>query len=289
MIPEPAVSFISTNGLALEVARAGPEDGPAVVLLHGFPETWWCWRHQIGPLAEAGYHVLAPNQRGYGRSDKPDRIADYALDRLADDVAGLIAAAGRERAALIGHDWGGLVAWWMTLRHPDRVDRLIILNAAHSVAYLREVRRRPNQMFRSWYVGAFQIPRLPEILLRRRQFRPLARVLRQTSRPGTFTDDDLDRYRAAWSEPGALRAMIHWYRAAVRARPPLPDDPRIRVPTLIIWGVRDRFLDRALADASLALCERGRLDMLEGATHWVQHEEPAEVNRRLLEFLGGGD
>jgi pimeloyl-ACP methyl ester carboxylesterase len=255
-------------------------------LLHGFPEPWLCWRHQIGPLAEAGYRVLAPDQRGYNTSAKPPRVADYALDVLAADVIGLIDAAGRAKANVVGHDWGGIVAWWVALKHPDRVERLAILNAPHPVAFRHLLYRQPAQLLRSWYVFFFQLPRLPEANFRRANWHALTRALRTTSRPGAFSDEDLDLYRRAWSEPGAITAMIHWYRASLRQPPPTPADPRIHVPTLLLWGTDDAFIRRGAADASLELCDDGRLEWFEGATHWLHHEEPGRVSRLLLDFLG---
>jgi pimeloyl-ACP methyl ester carboxylesterase len=287
MADEPRFAFLDARGIRLHAADAGREDGPLVILLHGFPEFWYGWRHQIGPLAEAGYRVLAPDQRGYNTSDKPAGVASYALDRLAEDVVGLIDALGRPKATVVGHDWGGIVAWWLALRHPDRLERVAVLNAPHPGAFRRFLVRHPAQMLRSWYILAFQLPGLPEIGLRRGNWRALERALRRTSRPGTFSAADLDRYRRAWSEPGAITAMIHWYRAGVRALPRLPEDTRIRVPALLIWGAQDRFLDRGLARSSMALCDDGRLEFIEGATHWVQHEEPGRVNRFLLDFLAG--
>ncbi|MEA2630467.1 MAG: epoxide hydrolase 4 [Chloroflexota bacterium] len=279
-------TMITTNGVALHVVRAGPEDGPAVILLHGFPEPWLCWRHQIGPLAEAGLRVLAPDQRGYNTSAKPPRVSDYALDVLAADVIGLIDASGRAQVTLVGHDWGGVVAWWVALRHPERVERLAILNAPHPAAFRRYLRHHPAQLLRSWYVFFFQLPRLPEANFRRANWHELARALRTTSRPGAFSDEDLEQYRRAWSEPGAITSMIHWYRAALRYPAPTPPDPRIHVPTLLLWGNRDAFIQRGVAEASLALCDDGRLEWFEEATHWLHHEEPERVNRLLLEFLG---
>ena len=171
------------------------------------------------------------------------------------------------------------------MTRPDRVDRLAILNAPHPAA-ARAMWRRPAQILRSWYVLAFQLPGLPERLLARRTTgsRWPGRSA-TTSRPGTFADEEIAAYRAAWSQPGAIRSMIHWYRAALRAGPPTPADPTVQVRTLILWGEQDHFLGRALADDSLALCHDGRLVPLAEATHWVQHEEPDRVNRLLLEFL----
>jgi len=268
--------------VSLHVVTAG--EGEPVVLLHGFPEFWYGWRHQIGPLAKSGLRVIVPDQRGYNTSDKPREVAAYKLDDLAGHVVGLLDAMGHERAAIVGHDWGGIVAWWVAARHPGRVERLAILNAPHPVAFRRFIGRSPRQMLKSWYTFFFQIPWLPEALLRQGNWKRLKRALGRTSLPGAFSQADLDEYARAWSQPEAITAMINWYRA------PLPgsassSDSRISVPTLIVWGARDSALDRRLADASLACCDRGRLEFVEEATHWVQHDRPESVNRVLLEFL----
>jgi len=278
-------AMVATNGIRLHVVEAGPEDGPPVILLHGFPEFWYGWRHQIGPLADAGFRVIAPDQRGYHTSDHPTPVSAYALDTLADDVTGLIEATGRPRAAVVGHDWGGIVGWWLAIRHPDRLEKLAVLNAPHPIAFRRYLRSSPRQWLKSWYTFYFHLPWLPEAMFRRRNWRSLVDSLRRSSRPGTFTEDELERYRRAWSESDAITTMIHWYRAAMRDQPAQPPDPRIYVPTCLIWGVKDAFLDRGLAAKSLEHCEHGRLEVIDEATHWVQHEEPARVNRLLLEFL----
>jgi pimeloyl-ACP methyl ester carboxylesterase len=276
---------VSTNGVQLHVVESGPEEGPPLLLLHGFPEFWYGWRHQLGPLADAGFRVLAPDQRGYGASEKPGPVSAYALDTLANDVAGLIEATGRPRAAVVGHDWGGIVAWWLAIRRPALIERLALLNAPHPIVFRRYLRSSPRQLVKSWYAFYFQLPWLPEAMFRRRNWRPLIDALRGTSRTGTFTAADLETYRGAWSEPGAITAMIHWYRAALRNPPRPPPDARIHVPTLLIWGAKDTALDRGLARPSIEQCDHGRLELFEEATHWVQHEEPASVNRWLLEFL----
>jgi pimeloyl-ACP methyl ester carboxylesterase len=276
-------SRISTNRITLNVAESGPSDGPLLILLHGFPESWYGWRHQITPLAEAGYRVLAPDQRGYGASDKPRGVAAYALDTLTADVVGLIDAYQREKATVIGHDWGGVVAWAAIARHPSRFDRAVILNAPHPDAMLRELKGIFSQFLKSWYALFFQIPRLPEILLRRADFRWLVNAMTNSSRPGTFSTADFQIYKAAWSEPGALTSMVNWYRAGFRIkRAPYP---LVEVPTLLIWGSKDRFLGPGIARSSYALCESAHLEWLEEATHWVQHEEPERVNRLILDFL----
>ena len=276
---------IQTNDVTLQVAQAGPEDGPLVLLLHGFPDFWYGWRHQIEFLALAGYRVWAPDQRGYNRSDKPRDVAAYSVDTLAADVAGLIDAAGRDKAVVVGHDWGGGGAWWTAIRYPERVEKLVILNAPHSTVLINQFLRNPRQLRKSWYMFAFQLPRLPEWLALRNGAESSKNALRQSSRPGTFSQADLARYTDAWQQPGAMTGMINWYRAAFRHRPAAPADDRVHVPTRIIWGAHDAFLNRELATLSAEYCDDADVTFIEEATHWVQHEEPERVNALLLAFL----
>jgi epoxide hydrolase 4 len=284
--PRARERFVQTNGLRLHLVEAGPEGGPPVVLLHGFPEFWYGWRRQIEPLADAGFRVIVPDQRGYNTSDKPDGVAAYRVETLARDVVGLLDAAGLERAAIAGHDWGGVVAWWLGLAHPERVGRLAILNAPHPAVMRRHLRSSLGQMRRSWYVLFFQLPRLPERFLARDGFANLARAVRGGGR-GTCTDEDLALYREAWAQPGALRAMVSWYRAALRPGGGRLPRLRVSVPTLLLWGARDRFLGREMARPSVDLCDRGTLEVFETATHWLQHDEAVAVSERLAAFLGG--
>lgn len=271
--------------VSLHVAEAGPEGGPPTILLHGFPEFWYGWRHQIGPFAEAGLRVVVPDQRGYNLSDKPSGIAAYHLDRLAADVIALADACGFARVRLLGHDWGGLVAWWAASLYPQRIARLAILNAPHTGIFGAYLRRHPGQWLRSYYVGLFQIPGLPERRLTADHGRILRKALATTSRPGTFSEGDLDRYAEAWLQPGAMRAMLNWYRAL--ARLPRDPPPQVAMPTLILWGMQDHALQSGLAEASLGLCDEGRIIWHPRATHWLPHEEPEAVNAALLAFLRG--
>ncbi len=277
---------VQTNHINLHVAQAGPASGPLVILLHGFPDFWYGWRHQIDFLAGAGYRVWIPDQRGYNLSDKPRGLRAYSIDELAADVVGLMDAAGRERAVVIGHDWGGSVGWWTANKYPERLERLVILNVPHHSVMRRAMLHNRRQTLRSWYIFAFQIPWLPEVVTRALNGAVLARMLQNTSRPGTFSDADLARYREAWSLPGALTAMLNWYRAMMRraAVQRLPSR-RITLPTLMIWGTHDPALGRELAQPSIERCDRGRLVYIEEAGHWVQHEEPQRVNALIGEFL----
>ncbi|MGE7415414.1 alpha/beta fold hydrolase [Methylobacterium tarhaniae] len=280
---EPATRRIPVRGLTLNIAEAGPADGPLTVLLHGFPEIWSGWRHQIGPLAAAGLRVVAPDQRGYGLSSRPEGIKAYHLDRLAGDVIGLADALGHERIRLVGHDWGGLVAWWVASHHPDRLERVAILNAPHPDVFGAYARRHPSQALRSFYVGLFQLPGLPEALLRAGDCAALRRALTSSSRTGAFSPDDLDLYAAAWRRPGAITAMLNWYRALRLPRQPAPAP--ILPPVLVLWGERDTALERGLAAESLRLCAQGAVRYFPDATHWLQHEEPEAVNAALIGFL----
>ncbi len=265
----------------LHVVQAGPADGPLLILLHGFPEFWYGWNEQIVPLAERGFRVWIPDQRGYNQSDKPAGVAAYALDNLAADVVALIDASGRKKAVVVGHDWGAAVAWWVAATQPDRVERLVVLNVPHPAVMKRFATRHIKQALRSWYIGFFQVPWLPETLARLGNYAALARTLKTSSRPGTFSADDLRAYRVAWS--GALPTMINWYRAALRHPPARDIAVRIKVPTLLIWGAQDQFLSRQMVQPSIDLCDTGRVVFFGNATHWVQHEEPARVTNLIAE------
>lgn len=273
---------ISVNGVTLHVVEAGPADGPLVILLHGFPEFWYSWRGYIQLFADAGYRVWVPDQRGYNLSDKPLSIDAYTLDNLARDITGLMDHAGRERARIVGHDWGGTVIWWLTMHAPERVERAVIINAVHPFVWMHSLRSSPAQFFRGWYLRFFQLPRLPEAVLRRNDWAALAGLLTASSQKGAFTPDDLAAYRAAWSQPGAITGMLNWYRAILRLA--LKDtDGRAQSPIDLIWGARDAAAGVELAHQSLAHCERGHLDLIEDATHWVQHEQP----ERVLQLIEG--
>lgn len=277
---------ITTNGVRLHAVEAGPEGGPLAVLLHGFPEFWYGWRKQIEPLAAAGFHVLVPDQRGYNLSDKPRPVSTYSLDKLALDIVGLIEESGMGKAHVVGHDWGGIVGWWLGIHHADRIERLVLLNAPHPLVMRSALLKNPRQIKKSSYMYFFQLPALPEHVFRRNDFARAVSSLRASSRPGTFTDADLALYRKAWSQPGAVRSSIHWYRAAPRFQHRITSAPsRVRVPTLLLWGAQDRYLGHEMAQSSIDLCDDGRLEFFEDATHWIQHEEAERVNGRLIEFF----
>ncbi len=274
--------LIPTNGITLHTVAAGPEDGPLVLLLHGFPEFWYGWRRQIPALAAAGFRVLAPDQRGYNLSDKPRDLAAYRLDEMAADALGLIDAAGRERAFVVGHDWGAMVAWWLALVAPERVARLAILNVPHPAVFRRRLLSDPEQQKRSLYAAFFQLPWLPEALLSAADWRATERALRNSSLPDTFSDADMAEYRRAWARPGAMTTMLNWYRALAQRPIDDPPSPRVVAPTTIIWGMKDFALRGEMAAESAAECDDAELIELPDNTHWVQHEAPELVNNTLI-------
>lgn len=274
---------VDLGEVTLNVGEAGPSDGPVVILLHGFPESAAGWHRQVGPLARAGFRVIVPDQRGYGLSDKPERIEAYHLNRLAADVVALGRACGAERFFLAGHDWGGLVAWWVASFHPEHVIRLAILNAPHPGIVGGYIRHHPGQWLRSLYVGFFQLRGFAERWLTADDAKALRRALVSTSRKGTFSKADLDAYAREWTRPRAMTAMLAWYRALVRL--PRRDPPPVTMPTLILWGKRDHALQPGLAEASLRLCDSGLIRWFPDATHWIQHEEPEAVSAALESFF----
>lgn len=274
--------YIQVNGIRMHYVTAG--SGPLVLLLHGFPEFWYSWRRQIPALAEH-FTVVAPDQRGYNETDKPSW--GYGIDVLVADIVELIRALGHERALLVGHDWGGAVAWATAIAHPQRVERLAIINTPHPAIFAENLRSNPRQMRRSSYMGFFALPLLPELAIRANDYAVVEQALR-SARPGTFDDEEIAAYKDALSKPGALTAGLNWYRAAARQGTQglySGTGMRCEVPTLLIWGDNDRYLGRELVEGTERFVPDLTVHHIPGASHWVQQEEPAQINRYLLEFF----
>jgi pimeloyl-ACP methyl ester carboxylesterase len=284
-------SIIEANGVRLHVVEAGNKEAPLVILLHGFPDFWYGWRRQIGPLVQAGYLVVVPDQRGYNLSDKPAGIEAYLLDTLALDVLKLADHYNRDKVLLVGHDWGAAVAWQFATHYPERLEKLVILNVPHPVVMVRTLKRNLKQLLRSWYIFFFQLQGLSEWLLSCNDYQGLLNLLKGSANKGSFSNDDLEKYRSAYRQPGALTAMLNWYRAmfrqGVKSRYQSTDRPpkKIKVPTLMLWGARDIALSLSMAGQSINLCEEGQLVVYENASHWVQHDEFERINSEILNFF----
>lgn len=278
---------IDVGEVTLHIAEAKPDrglaDAPLVVLLHGFPEFWGSWRHQLRALADAGYWAVAPDMRGYNESDRPEDVASYEIEKLTADVAGLVHALGRSSAHVVAHDWGAVVAWQLAQDHADVVEKLAILNVPHPLQMMRGL-RRPKQMKKSWYIFFFQLPRVPERWMAKNDYAALRRLFRDDG----FSEAEIEPYVEAMKKPGAATAAINYYRAAMRRvfRGSVPKQRVIEKPVLVIWGDRDIALGKEMAEPPARFVPNARTVHLPDATHWVQNSAPEEVNRLLLEFLG---
>lgn len=276
--------YVQLDEVRLHVVEAG--EGPLVVLLHGFPEFWYSWRFQIPVLVRQGFRVVAPDMRGYNLSDKPAGVRAYRVERLAADVAQLVERLGERRAAVVGHDWGGMVAWWFAMRHPDRLSRLAVLNCPHPEHALAMMRSR-TQLEKSSYMLFFQLPWIPERQLGRNGGELLRQMFRKDpEREGAFTEADIDRYVQALSG-ASMHAALNYYRALLR-RSPFAQHRALRpieAPVQVIWGARDRHLGLEFSRPSSTLVPDLRFELIEDASHWVQVDRPASVNARLKEFL----
>jgi pimeloyl-ACP methyl ester carboxylesterase len=277
--------YAQVGGTRLHYARAG--DGERlVILLHGFPEFWYSWRHQLAALSDE-YTVVAPDMRGFNLSDKPTGVSDYEIDKMVDDVVGLIHHFGREKAAVIGHDWGATVAWTLAAKHPEYLWKLGALQVPPVAIWRKNQTLR--QLLASWYMFFFQVPMLPEHLLKLNDFALLENALKNsTAEKNVFADEDIAKYKKAWNEPFALTAMLNYYRANIVKRffTKLEETPKIKVPTVFIYGEQDKAVlpetVRGIGETIDAPYEEFRVPT---SAHWVQQEAAEAVTEILREFL----
>lgn len=277
--------YATVNGVRLHYVEYGK--GPLILLLHGFPECWYAWRYQLPALAQAGFRVVAPDLRGYNLSDKPRGVHAYRMECFIGDVKGLIQTLGEDRAVVLGHDWGGVIAWQLAISEPQMVKKLIILNAPHPQRYL-EALKTPGQLLRSWYVLFFQLPWLPELMIRSFGFAGLRqRLLNEPVHADAFDEVTVKVYQRALAQPGALTAALNYYRAGFRSlvRGLRPNIQPIEMPTLVIWGEQDRYLGADLLEGLEPWVKDLTVERFADASHWVQAEVPERVNERMLQFL----
>lgn len=287
---EPVITtkIVNANGLSFEVDECGSGDKFAL-LLHGFPESKFSWRYQMPVLAKLGYRVWAPNLRGYGGSSRPPRVADYHIDHLLADVAGLIDAAGAKETLLVAHDWGAIIAWIFAIRKVRPLSRLVIMNVPHPACMQRSLKTWA-QLKKSWYMFFFQIPWLPERAMTARGAEPIGRAFTEMAvDKSRFPEAVVNEYRSNAMRPGAMKAMVNYYRAAMRAgaKAMSPEPGLVEVPTLMIWGENDTALGKETTYGTDAYVKDLTLRYLPGVSHWVQQEAPERVNGMLEAWLNG--
>jgi pimeloyl-ACP methyl ester carboxylesterase len=276
---------LSTSTLDFAIDEVGT--GPDIALcLHGFPESRFSWRYQLPMLAERGWHAVAPDLRGYGGTTRPEGRAAYRMEQLTNDVAALFDALGARRRLLIAHDWGALIAWQFAIDRLQTLDGLVVMNVPHPAVFRQVLRRSPRQLARSWYVFFFQLPILPERLLGAGHARAVGRAFSAMAVDKTaFPPAVLDHYRELAAQPGALTAMVNYYRANFSILAKAGPTPRIDVPVLMVWGEQDTALGLELTEGYGPYVADFTLVRLPRVSHWVQQEAPSQVNAALATWL----
>ncbi|GFS16992.1 epoxide hydrolase 4-like [Elysia marginata] len=273
--------YLHLEDVRLHYVASGPEDKPLMLFMHGFPELWFSWRHQIKEF-QKDYRVVAFDMRGYNESDKPKGLAAYSLHKLMADVKQVILELGYKSCVLVAHDWGGVIAWPFARLNPDYVDKLVIINAppGHIMARLLTVDAKQRKM--SWYLFLFQLPLFPELLLKLQNFRVIEKEFQKTG----ISQEELNVYKYAVSQPGALTPVINYYRSVLRQTGgAVTHDINYPMPVLLIWGCKDKFLSTDIPDMIEKENPRITVKRITRATHFVQNHDPMAVNKIMREWL----
>ena len=273
-------SKIKVGDVSLSVLTAGPSEGTAVVLLHGFPERAASWHKQIDYLSSLGYFVIAPDQRGYEESDKPEAVSNYQLGILADDIIGLINHFNKESVYLIGHDWGCVVGWYLISFHSERFKEAILMSSPHWTIFKKNILTNPKQFLKSWYIFLIQLPKIPEFFIGSNNYKKFADEIKKSAFNEEYPAQDLEELRLGWIKNKSMGYMLNWYRALRELKTPVLTG-KIKVPVTILWGTRDPFLLLEMGQESLALCESAELVSLENTGHWPQHENALELQKHI--------
>lgn len=277
--------FITTNQVRLHYVTQG--EGPLMLMLHGFPEFWYSWHHQI-PVFAQDYKVVALDMRGYNDSDKPQDVSAYRMVELIKDVKGVIQGLGYDQCILVAHDWGGAIAWQFAYAHPEMLHKLIIMNLPHPAKFQEALLSNPQQMLRSWYIGFFQVPMLPELMFQANDYRGIASMFAErATNKSAFSPADLEAYKDAAAKRGALTAMINYYRSNLDMLLQPKDWGILDVPTLLLWGEDDFALGKELTYGTKDYVRNLELHYLSQCSHWIQQEQPELVNQYMRTFLMG--
>ncbi|KAL5486626.1 hypothetical protein EMCRGX_G019130 [Ephydatia muelleri] len=277
--------YVLANGIRFHYVSAGDDSKPLLLLLHGFPEFWFCWRHQLKEFAK-DYHVVAVDMRGYNETERPPNKNDYALDILLKDIAELVPALGHSTCTLVAHDWGAIVAWGVAAKHPQLVEKLVIMNCPQTSVFRKFVRTNPRQLLKSWYVFVFQLPWLPEFMLQLHDYMFLDGAFRKggVHNETFFPPDLVEAYKYVLSKPGALTAAINYYRCMFTRPSKLPRGP-LTMPILVIWGDNDVALDKKMADMHMSVGTNVVVKHIPNCSHWVQQDAADTVNQYMRDFL----
>lgn len=255
-----------------------------MLFLHGFPEFWYSWRHQIPEFAK-DYKVVAVDLRGYNDSDKPQAQSAYVMSEFVEDIRGVISGLGYESCILVGHDWGGAIAWSFAYAYPELVSRLIVMNLPHPAKFAAGL-KTSQQMLKSWYIAFFQVPFLPEFLIQLNDYRLIEEAFRGMAIDrSAFTDEDIEQYKNAFAKRGALTGTINYYRNLPTYLSQKKVWGILKIPTLMIWGEEDRYLGKELTYGTEEYVQDLRIRYIPNCSHWVQQEQPMLVNQMMREFL----
>ena len=276
----------TASSVTLHVMVGGAPEDTLIVFLHGFPEYWVSFKSIGAQFAQSGYRVLLPDMRGYNLSDKPKQIAEYTSQKVAEDIVALIDHEKKEKAIVVGHDWGAQITWTLACNYSERIEKVAVLNVAHPVVFQKTLRSNFTQLRNSWYMFAFQIPWLAEMVFSAFNFSQFAKAIQNSLENESAKQDGpgSEHYVNAWNQKGAFTGMLSYYRAAVKARDYHFKSP-IEVPVLIIWGDKDTVLLRQMAEESLSFCTNGRVEHIPEAGHFVQHDAPEKVLSLLKDHI----
>ena len=275
--------FITIKDIKLHIAHAGPKDGQLILFLHGFPENWAEWTKQLLFFSKKGFFAISIDQRGYNLSDKPKYTHNYRIDRLALDVIQVANYYGRKKFILVGHDWGANVAWWTALRYPSSVLKLVIINVPHPLIMKKILYSYPKQIFRSWYIFFLQIPLISEFFVSFNKGIVLYYLVKSSAIKGSIPENLLSYYRNSWCRSNVL-SMINWYRGMKLGGDSKLSSIKVIPKTLLLWGLKDRFIVSEAVKPSLKLCKEPKCLVFPLNTHWLVHEQSAKVSKYIFEF-----
>lgn len=276
--------YIDLGDVTLHLAYAGPQTGPLILFLHGFPENWYEWKKQLVFFSKKGFLAVAPDQRGYNLSSKPRYKQDYRIDLLAIDVIRIANHFKKKKFYLVGHDWGANVAWWTSLRYPSRLEKLVIINVPHPIVMKKLISSFPNQMFKSWYIFFFQIPLLSDFFVSFNNGLFLSSMITSSSNKNTFSMKRLSFYRHTWSKNN-ISSMVNWYRGMGLGSDSKLSSIKVKPPCLLLWGLKDKFIAKESIKPSLKLCSNGKVIIFPNNTHWLVIENSSQVSQEIESFL----